>query len=110
MRKIMILICLLPIACASWAQTNKASWTNLSALQPGQKIQIIDVNAKKHSGTFVSDSDTAISYQDGAGGQTIQRQDVRSLERANRRLHHTLIGAAAGFGVGAGAGAGTPGL
>jgi hypothetical protein len=28
-------------------------WANLSGLQAGQKIQIVDMNSKKHSGTFV---------------------------------------------------------
>jgi hypothetical protein len=68
MRKPWFLICILGITCASWAQTDQASWTNLSALQAGQKIQIVDANSKKHSGIFVNVSDTGIATQDASVG------------------------------------------
>jgi hypothetical protein len=92
------------MSCASCAQTDKASWANLSALHTGQKIQLIDMNAKQHTGTFVNVSDAAISYQQTAGEQTIQKQDLRSVKlmENHHRLRNTLIGG----GVGAGAGAG----
>jgi hypothetical protein len=67
------------------------------------------MNSKKHSGTFVNVSDTAISYRETAGEQTIQKQDIRSVKlMENRhRLRNTLIGAAVGAGVGAVIGAAT---
>ena len=107
MRKGLFLMCVLGLACVSWAQTSRASWTNLSALQVGQKIQIVDMNAKKHSGTFVNISDTAISYQEAAGEQTIQKQDVRSVKlmENKHRLRDTVIWGAVGAGAGAGIGA-----
>src|ERR1035437_1589203 len=107
MRKLLFLICVLGMPCASWAQTDRASWANLSALLVGQKIQVVEMNAKKHSGTFVHVSDTAISYQETAGEQTIEKQDVRSVKlmKNNPRLRNTLIGLAVGGGVGAGVGA-----
>lgn len=110
MRKSLLLICVLGLSCVSWAaQTNRASWANLSGLQPGQKIQIVDMNSKKHSGTFVSASGTALSYQDSAGEQTIQKQDVSSVKlmKKKHRLRNTLIGGAVGAGAGAGIGAAT---
>jgi hypothetical protein len=109
MRKILFLICVLGIPCASWARTNQASWTNLGALHAGQKIQVVEMNLKKHSGAFVNVSDTAISYRETAGEQIIQKQDVRSVKlMENRhRLRNTLIGAAVGAGVGAVIGAAT---
>jgi hypothetical protein len=110
MRKIVLLICILGIPCASWAQERGASWANLNALRAGQAIQIVELNEKKDSGTFVNVSDTAITYRDEAGEQIIQKQDVRSVKRLSRRARHTLIGAAVGFGAGAGVGAGTPQL
>ena len=81
---------------------------NLSALVMGQKIQIVDMNSKKHSGTFVQVSDTAISYQETAGEQTIEKHDVRSVKLMTNkhRLRNTLIGMGIGGGVGAGVGAG----
>jgi len=107
MRKRLFLLCVLGLPCVSWAQTGRASWTNLSALQAGQEIQIVDMNSKKHSGTFVNASDTAISYQEAAGEQTIQKQDVRSVKlmENKHRLRNILILGAVGAGVGAGIGA-----
>jgi hypothetical protein len=109
MRRTLFLICALAIPCASWAQGDQTSWTNLSALSPGQKIQVVETNSKKHSGTFVSFSEAAIVYQDTAGGQTIPRQDVRrvKLMENKHRLRNTLIGGAVGAGIGAGIGAAT---
>lgn len=106
MRNIFLLTCVLGVSCASLAQADQSSWANLSTLYTGQKIQIVDVNSKKHSGAFVTYSDTAISYQD-AGEQTIPKQDVRSVKlmQNKHRLRNTLIGAGVGFGAGAGIGA-----
>jgi hypothetical protein len=107
MRKILFLICVLGIPCASWSQTNQASWANLSTLRAGQKIQVVEMNSKKHSGTFVNVSDTAIWYKEAAGEQAIQRHDVRSVKlmENKHRLRNTLIGGAVGAGAGAGIGA-----
>jgi|SRR5580700_2024206 hypothetical protein len=107
MRNIWLLICILGIACTSWAQGNKDSWTNLSVLRPGQKIQIVAMNSKEHSGIFVSFSEAAIVYQDNAGGQTIPRPDVLrvKLMESKHRLRNFLIGGVVGAGAGAGIGA-----
>jgi len=109
MRKSLLLICVLGLSCLSWTQTNLASWANLSGLQAGQKIQIVDMNSKKHSGTFVSVSGTALDYQERAGEQTIQKQDLRSVKlmKNKHRLRNTLIGGAMGASAGAGIGAAT---
>jgi hypothetical protein len=107
MRKISLLICILGMCCVARAQSNQASWANLSTLYAGQKIQIVDANSKKHSGAFVRFSETAISYQETAGEQTIPKQDVRrvKLMENKHRLRNTLIGAGVGAGAGAGIGA-----
>jgi hypothetical protein len=108
MRKSLLLICVCGLTCFSSAQTGRAAWANLSALQSGQKIQLVDANSKKHSGTFTSVSDTAITYRDAAGEQIIPKQDVRSVKlMGTKRLRNTLIGAGIGAGVGAGVGAAT---
>lgn len=105
---ILFLVCTLPASCASLAQTNLASWENLSALRAGQQIQVVDTSSKKHSGSFMNVSATAIAFNEAAGDRTVQRQDVRSvrLMKNNRRLRHALIGAGIGAGAGAGVGAG----
>ncbi len=102
MRKIWFLILVLAATCNSWAQSGSSSWKNLSKLQAGQKIQVLEKNARQVSGTFLNASEAAISVQDQAGSQAIQRQDVLRVKLKNRhRLRNTFIGA----GVGAGAGA-----
>jgi hypothetical protein len=107
MRRISLLICLLGMSCASWAQTDKASWSNLSTLQAGQKIQVVDMNSKQHSGTFLNVSDIAIRYHDAAGDQSIPKQDVRrvKLMENKHRSRNVLVGLGVGAGAGAGIGA-----
>jgi hypothetical protein len=87
--------------------TDRASWANLRGLQPGQRIQVVGMTSKKHSGNFVSVSDTAISYREKNGEQSIPKQDVASvkLTEHKHRLRNTLILAGLGAGVGAGIGA-----
>jgi|SRR5580693_879560 hypothetical protein len=108
MRKLLFLICVVPISCASWAQGDQASWTNLSTLHAGQRIQVVETNSKKHSGTFVSFSETAITYQETAGEQSIPKLNVRrvKLMENKHRLRNILIGGVVGAGVGAAIGAG----
>ena len=109
MKNILFLICALGAPVALLAQSSQGSWANLGGLQPGQKIQVAEMTSKKHSGTFVSFSDAAISYQDTAGEKTIQKQDVRSVKlmENKHRLRNTLIGLGVGTGAGAGIGAAT---
>jgi hypothetical protein len=103
MRNILLLVCVFGMSSASQAQSDKAPWTNLSTLQTGQKIQIVDGSSKKHSGTFLNASDTAVQYHDNAGDQSIPKQDLRrvKLMENRHRLRHTVIGAGVGAGVGA---------
>jgi hypothetical protein len=107
MRKISVLLFVVGLSCAAFAQTDRASWANLSRLQPGQKIQVVGITSKKHSGNFVSISDTAISYRETNGEQSIPKQDVVSVKllEHKHRLRNTLIVAGVGAGVGAGIGA-----
>ena len=108
MRKILFLVCVLGLSCVSRAQS-KTDWSSLTSLRAGQKIQIVDTQSKKHSGTFVSVSDAAISYRETAGEHSIEKQDVRSvnLMENEHRLRNTLIGTGVGVGVGAAIGAAT---
>lgn len=102
MRSVMSLLCVLIFSCSSLAQTGQSSWTTLGGLNVGQKIQVIEMNSTKHSGTFLSLSDSVITFREGASERSVQKHDVRSVKLQNqRRLRNTLIG----LGVGAGAGA-----
>ncbi|MGB9030892.1 MAG: hypothetical protein WCC27_12295 [Acidobacteriaceae bacterium] len=104
MRNLLSALLILATACTLPAQTHPSSWDNLNALHPGQRIQIVDATSQKHSGAFVSVSGTAIVLTQSNGDQTLQKQDVRSVQLAKggHHLRNALIGA----GIGAGAGAG----
>jgi hypothetical protein len=107
MGKIFLLIFVFGPSCAAFAQADRASWANLSGLQPGQRIQVAGMTSKKHSGNFVSVSDTGISYRETNVEQSIPKQDVLSVKlmEHKHRLRNTLIVAGVGAGVGAGIGA-----
>jgi hypothetical protein len=104
MRNLLPMIGLIATSCALSAQTNPSSWDNLRTLAPGQKIQVVEITAKKSSGAFVNVSDSAIVFTQANGNRTLQKQDVRSVKlmKTSHRLRNTLI--AAGIGAGAGAG------
>jgi hypothetical protein len=106
MRKRLFLLCLFCLPCAALAQINEASWAKLKGLTPGQTIQIIDVNAKKHSGTFLSASEASIAYTETTGQHSIDKLDVRSVKlMETHHGHNTLVGFAVGGGAGAAVGA-----
>jgi len=109
MRNLMLLVSVLGLFSTALAQPSQASWTNLSGLRAGQNIRIVNSTSKKHSGTFTSVSDQAISYKETSGEKSIQKQDVRSVKLTanNHRLRNTAIGAGVGAGAGAGIVAGT---
>lgn len=108
MRKVLFLVCVLGLSCVSRAQS-KTDWSSLTSLRAGQKIQIVDTQSKKHSGTFVSGSDTSISYRDTVGEHSIEKQEIRTVTimENKHRLRNTVIVAAVGAGVGAAIGAAT---
>lgn len=109
MRKLLFFAFILGLPLISSAQSTPTSWTTLSTLQSGQKIQIIDTNSKTHSGLFAKVSETSISFTDSAGEKTIPRQDIRTIKltKNNHRLRNALLVGAAGAGVGAAIGAAT---
>jgi len=111
MRTMLVSLCLLAMACSSFAQTGNSSWANLSALQPGWRIQIVEANSKHNSGRFVSVTEDAVTLQEKSGEKTIQRRDVRvvRLMKNKHRLRNTLVGAGVGASVGAGIGVATGG-
>jgi hypothetical protein len=89
-RKMFLLLFGLGLSCAAFARTDRASWANLGGLQPGQMIQVVGMTSKKHSGYFVSVSDTAILYREMDGEQSIPKRDVLcvKLMENKRRLRN----------------------
>jgi hypothetical protein len=108
MRKIWLLVCVLAATYTSWAQSGPTSWQNLNSLHQGERIQVVEKNSRKVSGTFLNVSEASISVQDQAGSQALQKQDVVRvrLMKNKHRLRNTFIGAGVGAGVGAVTGAG----
>jgi hypothetical protein len=96
-------MCLLFATCAALAQTTQSSLIKLNGLKAGQKIQVVETNSKKDTGTFEAVSDAAISIRDAAGEKSVPMAEVRSVKLVgtHRRLRNTLIG----LGIGAGGGA-----
>lgn len=106
MRKVALLICALGISCTMAAQSNHGSWANVAKLSPGQKIQVVETNKTKHSGTLVSVSESAIVLSDAAGSETVPKESVKSVQLVkNHRMRNALIGMGVGAGAGAGIGA-----
>ena len=109
MRKILFLACILGFPCSVFSQS-VGSWANLTSIQPGQKIEIVDSSSKKHSGTFTNASDSAISFSQAGGQHSIQKQDVREVKLLNtHRTRNILIWTGVGAGAGAGIGAAATG-
>jgi hypothetical protein len=109
MRKIWFLICVLAATYTSWAQSGPTSWQNLNSLHQGERIQVLEKNSRKVSGTFLNVSEAAISVQDQAGSQALQRRDIVRvrLMKNKHRLRNTFIGAGVGAGLGAALGGAT---
>ena len=108
-RTLVFVICISGLPFRASAQSVKSSWTNLSVLEPGQKIQVTLTSSKKEVGTFSSVTPGSLTIQAQSGLKTLQRQDIRIVRtmKNNHRLRNTLIGAGFGAGVGTALGAAT---
>ena len=109
MSKLLLLICVGGLPCALCAQSNQTSWANLSVLRAGGEDSSHRCELEEAFRNVVSVSEAAISYEQIAGEQTIQKPDVRSVKRmrTKRRLLNTVLLGGVGAGVGAGIGAAT---
>lgn len=76
MRKLAVALMLLGTPILSRAQTPTNSWAALNALHAGQRIEIIETNLKKHSGTFSTVTDEAIQLREGGSDVGIRKEDV----------------------------------
>ncbi|HEV2615484.1 MAG TPA: hypothetical protein VGU63_02615 [Candidatus Acidoferrales bacterium] len=103
MRSLLLIICALAMPCVSSAQSKQSSWANLNTLQTGEKIEVVETNLKKDTGTFAAVSDDGIRLNESTGEQTIPRANVMrvTLRRNKHRGRNTLIGMAVGAGAGA---------
>jgi hypothetical protein len=101
---IFLLILFTVSVSAAWAQK---PWDSLKRLQPGQKIEVVDMNLKLLKGTFVNVSDAAIFLRTDASEIAIDRANVlRVSARGDKRGRNALIGLAIGAAGGAALGVG----
>jgi hypothetical protein len=106
MRKLVVTLMLLGTPILSCAHTPENSWAALNALHAGQRIQIIETNLKKHSGTFSTVTDEAIQLREAGSDVGIRKENVMRvtlLDKSHRLRTASLLG---GLGAGAGAGIG----
>ena len=92
----MLILVLVPLP--SSAQTARDSWDNLKQLQPGQRIEVVDMNLKSVVGALVNVSEEGISLraQKAADLVTVERAKVYRVtsRESSKRLRNALIGAA----------------
>jgi hypothetical protein len=106
LRSVLFLIFALGVSSSMRAQNNVSSWSNLSTLREGEKIQVREMSKTKVVGTFVNFSETAITVKSEAGPTTVERLEIRTVKRmkVKHRWVHSLILAGAGAGIGYGVG------
>lgn len=103
MKILMWLLAFILLLVPSTATAQPAdSWQNLQQLRKGRKVEIVDMKLKKLLGKFVSVNDTAITFHDEQGEQTLPREQVFrvSVQAGTKRLRHAAIGAAVGAAAG----------
>jgi len=97
------LLILVLVPLPSSAQTARDSWDNLKQLQPGQRIEVVDMNLKSVVGALVNVSEEGISLraQKAADLVTVERAKVYRVtsRESSKRLRNALIGAAIGGGL-----------
>src|SRR5437868_6163283 len=91
------------LLCASLAAAEDTSlWTNLGSLHAGQRVGIVRADHKRLEGTFVSNSDAAITIDTGQPETVPKDQVIRVYQRGHlTRPVRTLSGAAIGATAGA---------
>ncbi|MGC1106210.1 MAG: hypothetical protein WA876_06705 [Candidatus Acidiferrales bacterium] len=109
MRQLLIAVCVLAMSSVCWAKGGKTEWQNLTTLQPGQKVQVVDNNHGKHSGAFLSVDDQSIKLHEESGDATFPRASVARVTVPAHRGRHVVLGLAIGAGAGAAIGAATGG-
>ena len=103
----LLLLCVVPLGLRA-RDAGHDSWENLKQLQPGQRIEVVDMKLKSVKGTFVSFSAEAISLRVMSDEVSVKRPDVMrvSLRENSKRTRNLLIGLGIGAAGGLAAGVG----
>jgi hypothetical protein len=106
-RPSVIFVFLLGLSTALVAQTQQGSWSNLRRLKPGQGIEVIESNMKRHAGGFIAATDEVLTLKEKGSDFSLKRENVARVSTSSgpRRGEHALIGLVAGGLIGAGIGA-----
>jgi len=101
----LLLLCVVPLGLMA-RDSRLNSWDNLKQLQPGQKIEVVDMKWKSLKGKFVSFSEESISLQVGNDQVSVERSNVLRVNSGHsKRGRNALIGLAIGAGAGLAVGA-----
>jgi hypothetical protein len=106
-RAVLIPVLFLGLASVLGAQTQQGSWSNLSRLKAGQKIEVIESSMKQHVGKFVVVTDEFLTLKENGSDVSVRREDIFRVSTSSglKRGEHALIWLVAGGGLGAGIGA-----
>jgi uncharacterized protein YcfJ len=105
-KALLVLVLLLALPCTVSAQ-KQTSWSNLSGLKTGQRVAVIESNAKRHAGEFVSVNDEVLTIKERDSEVSLKRENVAHVSTPShgKRVEHAVIGLVAGGLIGAGIGA-----
>lgn len=94
--KVLVVLCTLPAGLFA------ASWQEVKAIGPGQRVEIQAQDRQWTKGRLVRSTDSAIVVRGKTGEVSLERASIRrvKVEAPARRIRNSVIGVAAGAAVG----------
>jgi len=100
-RLVLTMVILAPLPAAGFAQAPEDSWGNLKQLRVGNKVEVVDLAAKKVKGRFLEFSENAILLRVKKQEVSIPRLEVVLVSRPASKAKTILLGILAGALIGA---------
>jgi hypothetical protein len=86
---------------ATLSAADRSSWDEVTRLPSGNVVRVTDKTGKQTKGSFVSASANAIVLSDKSSQVSIDRANVRRIEKKpGHRVRNALIGAGIGLAAG----------
>lgn len=100
----LILLILLsqPLFALAGVNKQKDDWARVRNLASGTEITVETKAGAKSSGSFVSASDTALSFNSGGSVQNVDKSEIRSVSALTKKSRLKSIGIMAAIGAGVG--------